>query len=94
MPEDLSISRLAAVTLLALVCAALLTGLRHVLRRGRRAAAVRRPAAGPGSYRTSQDVLPAVPGRRRIGPSLEAVDLTPAERDAFERLARRLDGGR
>ncbi|MFC9288183.1 hypothetical protein ACFT0E_16200, partial [Streptomyces sp. NPDC057052] len=54
----------------------------------------RRP--GPVRPPRSSDrlALPAVPPQGQAGPHREAVELTPAERAAFEGLVRRLSGDR
>ncbi|MBL1082030.1 hypothetical protein JK359_08545 [Streptomyces actinomycinicus] len=47
-----------------------------------------RPAA-----RRRSAPLAALPRQNRVGPALESVELTPAERDAFARLVRRFAQG-
>ncbi|CAL9535950.1 hypothetical protein [Streptomyces sp. Tu 3180] len=87
----------AALTLVAVVCVA---GLAEALRRGLgggrrmrecgRAEAVRRHGSATS---TKGPVTAAVPRQRQTGPRAEAVQLTPAERDAFAVLVRRFGEG-
>ncbi|MGV9559876.1 hypothetical protein [Streptomyces sp. NPDC003401] len=56
---------------------------------------VRRPGRPARPPRPSdRRPLPAVPPQEQAGPGREAVELTPAERAAFEGLVRRLGGDR
>ncbi|UXY28109.1 hypothetical protein [Streptomyces sp. HUAS TT20] len=80
MPEHVSILQLTGVVGLALVTATWVILLR-TRRRARAAAVVRH--SGP--------VLQALPHQRQAPPHRESVELTPAERDAFAGLMRRLD---
>ncbi|OPG01283.1 hypothetical protein B1R27_37715 [Streptomyces sp. GKU 895] len=83
MPEHVSIFQLAGMAVLALATVVWAIGLTRVLRRGRAAAlwGPARPVQG-------------LPYQRQTGPDLEAVQLTPAERDAFAGLVRQLSEGR
>ena len=83
MPEYLATSRTAGLAVLAVASAAWLV----VAVRKRRRNRARR--LGPAVC----SALPALPQQRRSGPDREAVELTPAERDAFAGLVRRLNGG-
>ena len=85
MPEHVSVYQLLGMTLLVLVTLAWAVGLVLMLRRGRFEAVAWRAAARS---------LPALPHQRQDGPHLESVELTPAERDAFAGLVRRLVSGR
>ena len=82
MSEYLATSRSAALAVLAVASAAWLV----VSIRNRRRDRARRlgPAVCPA--------LPALPQQRRSGPDRESVELTPAEKDAFAVLVRRLSG--
>ncbi|OIJ67607.1 hypothetical protein [Streptomyces mangrovisoli] len=89
MPEHVSIIQPVGVVFLALATAIWVTGLSRVARRYRHGDAPRRPAGlTPGQE------LPALPQPRQSGPHLEAVELTPAEQDAFAGLVRQLADGR
>ncbi|MEV0175760.1 hypothetical protein AB0I00_32180 [Streptomyces sp. NPDC050803] len=84
MPEHVSIFQLLGVAVLALVTVAWAVGLARVLRRSR-----------PGAALWHADpALSALPHQRQAGPQLEAVQLTPAEQDAFAGLVRQLVDGR
>ncbi|MFF7448441.1 MULTISPECIES: hypothetical protein [unclassified Streptomyces] len=83
MPEHVSIYQLTGMAVLALATVVWAVGLTRVLRRSREATL----------WRTSTG-LPALPYQRQTGPDLEAVQLTPAERDAFAGLVRQLSDGR
>ncbi|MHC3474335.1 hypothetical protein ACYF6T_37330 [Streptomyces sp. 7R007] len=83
MPDHVSILQSLGVAVLAWALAVWLIGLARILRRGR---------DGAGLW--SGATLHALPPQRRIGPQLEAVELTPAERDAFAGLVRQLSDGR
>ncbi|MEV0976804.1 hypothetical protein [Streptomyces sp. NPDC049915] len=85
MPEPSSILQAAGMAVLALAGIAWLIGITRMLRRFRNEAIVRQ--FGPDA------ALSALPGPRETGPRLEAVELTPAERDAFASLVRRLGDG-
>ncbi|WLW54365.1 hypothetical protein [Streptomyces sp. YU58] len=80
MPAHVSLYQLLGMTFLVLVTVAWGIGLVLVLRRGRERAALWR-AGHP---------LSALPGQRQVGPPRESVELSPAERDAFALLVRRL----
>ncbi|MFJ7149577.1 hypothetical protein ACIQVT_15435 [Streptomyces sp. NPDC100445] len=91
MPDHAPTLQLIGVAALAVAAVAwtvVLVRLLRLLRRTGRAGTgrgrnVRRPAAR----------LPALPRQNRVGPPLEAVELTPAEQDAFAGLVRQLAGG-
>ncbi|MFJ3232434.1 hypothetical protein [Streptomyces sp. NPDC086787] len=80
MPEHVSILQLAGAVGLLLVTAAWTILLTHAVRRTRAAAAERRSGLP----------LAALPPQRRTAPQEEAVELTPAEQDAFAGLMRQL----
>ncbi|MFF5479128.1 hypothetical protein ACFY5C_17530 [Streptomyces sp. NPDC012935] len=80
MPENVSIIQLLGPVVLALAAVLWVMGLARLLRRTR-------PEAAPGT-------LPGLPHQRQTAPALEAVELTPAERDAFAGLVRQLDDSR
>ncbi|MEW2247045.1 MULTISPECIES: hypothetical protein [unclassified Streptomyces] len=85
MPEPYSILQAAGMAVLALAGVAWLIGITRMLRRARAEAI---------AWHAAQDTaLSALPGPREVGPRLEAVELTPAERDAFAGLVRRLNNG-
>ncbi|MFI5876425.1 hypothetical protein ACIBAH_29020 [Streptomyces sp. NPDC051445] len=87
MPVHLTPPQLTALTVLAVASVAWLMFMTRMLRRSRSGDGVRpAPLAPP--------VLPALPCQRQSGPRLEAVELTPAEKDAFAGLVRQLGGGR
>ncbi|MFH9673334.1 hypothetical protein ACH4L5_13855 [Streptomyces sp. NPDC017405] len=91
MPEHAGTLQLIGAAVLAVTAVAWAGVLLRLLRRaGLRAAARRRP--GPGARRGSAP-LPALPRQARFGPAQESVELTPAERDAFAGLVRRLANG-
>ncbi|MEV6613537.1 hypothetical protein AB0N31_06590 [Streptomyces sp. NPDC051051] len=54
----------------------------------------RRPGPARPPRSSDRRALPAVPPQGQAGPHREAVDLTPAERAAFEGLVRRISGDR
>ncbi|MGW0869979.1 hypothetical protein ACWD3Z_05740 [Streptomyces sp. NPDC002740] len=87
MPVHLTFPQLAALTVLAVASIAWLIFVSRILRRSR---------SGSGAHAAlpAPPVLPALPCQRRSGPGREAVELTPAERDAFAGLVRQLGGGR
>ncbi|MEV6115662.1 hypothetical protein AB0L59_24940 [Streptomyces sp. NPDC052109] len=83
MPEHVPTLQLIGVAVLAaaaVVWAAVLTRL------------LRRPGLRAPARRSSAP-LPALPRQRRVGPPLESVELTPAERAAFAGLVRQLANG-
>ncbi|MDT9697141.1 hypothetical protein [Streptomyces sp. P17] len=84
MPEHVSIFQLLGVGLLALLTVAWVVGLSRVLR-------AIRPGAAPWP---TDPALSALPPQRQAVPHLEAVQLTPAEQDAFAGLVRQLSDGR
>ncbi|MFJ4694008.1 hypothetical protein [Streptomyces sp. NPDC088766] len=70
-------------------------GFRAGARRTRRPdKGVRRPGPTRPPSPSDRRALPAVPPQEQAGPHREAVELTPAERAAFEVLVRRLSGDR
>ncbi|MEU3828265.1 hypothetical protein [Streptomyces sp. SID161] len=83
MPEDAPTLQLIGVAVLAVTAVAWTGVLLRLLRRTNLRAAPRRRATP----------LPALPRQARGGPPQESVELTPAERDAFAGLVRRLAGG-
>ncbi len=84
MPEHVSFLQLLGAAVLALAGVLWVTALVRILRRVR-------PAAG---RRHTNPALGALPDQRQAGPQLEAVQLTPAEQDAFAGLVRQLGNGR
>ncbi|KUL32472.1 hypothetical protein [Streptomyces regalis] len=84
MPEHVSFLQLLGPVVLALAAVLWVMGLARVLRRARLESSPRR--TGPA--------LSALPHQRQTAPELEAVELTPAERDAFAGLVRQLGDGR
>ncbi|EGX60498.1 hypothetical protein SZN_07677 [Streptomyces zinciresistens K42] len=85
MPEHVSILQLLGPIVLALAAVLWAKGLIRLLRRYRPVEPRRLPGAAlPGA------ALPGLPEQRRTAPDREAVELTPAERDAFAGLVRRL----
>ncbi len=84
MPEHVSFYQLLGPVVLALAAVLWVIGLVRVLR-------ATRPGASP---RHANPALSALPHQRRTPPEREAVELTPAERDAFAGLVRRLGDGR
>ncbi|MGW3957114.1 hypothetical protein ACWEKM_40940 [Streptomyces sp. NPDC004752] len=80
MPDDVSILAMLGVTLLVLAAVAWTAVLVLLLRRARSGSAAGR----------SGHALPGLPRQRQTAPSVEAVELTPAEQDAFAGLVRRL----
>ncbi|MFD5494810.1 hypothetical protein ACFYY3_13580 [Streptomyces sp. NPDC001812] len=108
MPEHDSILRVAGAAVLTVVAVACTVGLAGVLRRGRgrgRGGDVhpwQGPEPGPRSGPApgyadpagqELQALRAIPRQRRTDPRAEEVRLTPAEREAFAVLVRRLAGG-
>ncbi|MFE9452466.1 hypothetical protein [Streptomyces sp. NPDC006739] len=84
MPDHVSTLQLAGGAVLTVAAVAWLIGVTHLLRRVRREAMT--------WYASSAlPTLPALPRQRRPGPPREAVELTPAEQDAFAGLLRQLD---
>ncbi|MFH0521588.1 hypothetical protein ACHBTE_30945 [Streptomyces sp. M41] len=84
MPEHVSFLQLLGPVVLALAAVLWVMGLVRLLRGSRPDATAR--YAGPA--------LSALPNQRQTPPDREAVELTPAERDAFAGLVRRLSDGR
>ncbi|MFE7273948.1 hypothetical protein [Streptomyces sp. NPDC057623] len=84
MPEHVSILQLLGPVVLALATVLWVTGLVRLLRRARPGAVPQRP----------DQALFGLPPQRQTAPDLEAVELSPAERDAFAGLVRQLDNGR
>ncbi|MFJ8534262.1 hypothetical protein [Streptomyces sp. NPDC093591] len=84
MPEHVSFLQLLGPVVLALAAVLWVIGLTRVLRRAR---------TESSPWRT-RPALSALPQQRQPAPELEAVELTPAERDAFAGLVRRLSDGR
>ncbi|WP_225838175.1 hypothetical protein [Streptomyces sp. NK08204] len=80
MSEHAATLQLIGVTVLAVTAVAWAVILTSLLRRTGGVLSGRRPAAP----------LPALPRQSRVGPPLESVELTPAERAAFAGLVRRL----
>ncbi len=94
MPENVTILQLLGPVVLALAVALWVTGLTRLLRRYRATDPRRAPGqALPGPALPGQ-ALPGLPHQRQTAPDLEAVELTPAELDAFAGLVRQLDKGR
>lgn len=89
MPENVTILQLLGPVVLALAVALWVTGLTRLLRRYR----ATDPRRAPGQALPGQ-ALPGLPHQRQTAPDLEAVELTPAELDAFAGLVRQLDKGR
>ncbi|WP_230195461.1 hypothetical protein [Streptomyces coriariae] len=87
MPVHLTFPQLAVLTVLAVASIAWLIFVTRILRRSRSGSEARTVLPTP-------PVLPALPRQRQSGPGREAVELTPAERDAFAGLVRQLGGGR
>ncbi|WP_369235551.1 hypothetical protein AB5J56_26145 [Streptomyces sp. R21] len=84
MPEHVSTLQLIGVAVLALATVIWVVGLVRLLRRNRFELAAWRQG----------DALGALPSQRQAGPVVEAVELTPAERDAFAGLVRQFSDGR
>ncbi|MEU0971099.1 hypothetical protein ABZ357_38945 [Streptomyces sp. NPDC005917] len=82
MPEHVAPLQLIGVTALALATVGWVVVLMRVLRHTRRDA---------NAWHTAP-VLPVHPHQLQAGPPRESVELTPAERDAFAGLVRRLGG--
>lgn len=76
MPENVSVLQLLGPVVLALAAVLWVMGLVRLLRRNR-------PEATPWQ---ADPMLPGLPHQRQTAPALEAVELTPAERDAFAGL--------
>ncbi|GGX18241.1 hypothetical protein GCM10010297_44610 [Streptomyces malachitofuscus] len=91
MPEYKTLSRTTGATVLTLVAVACAAGLADVLRRRR--GRTRAPGTPEAGERHTPHGTPTIPRQRRTGPHAEAVRLTPAERDAFAVLVRRLSEG-
>ncbi|GAB7109036.1 hypothetical protein JCM4814A_73500 [Streptomyces phaeofaciens JCM 4814] len=96
MPLHLTIPQLAGLTLLALASVAWLIGMNRMLRRIRSREAALPGLAAPATpvVLTVPEVAEALPRPEEAFPHREAVELTPAEKDAFAGLVRQLDGGR
>ena len=85
MPEHVSTPQLIGAAVLAVAAAAWLVVLARIVRRRR---------LGTARWHARSATLPALPSQPPAGPRQESVELTPAERDAFAGLVRRLsDGG-
>lgn len=84
MPEHASFLQLLGAAVLALAAVLWVIGLTRVLRRSRL----------ESSQGRTDSALSALPHQRQAAPELEAVELTPAERDAFAGLIRQLSDGR
>ncbi|WP_128431500.1 hypothetical protein [Streptomyces cyaneus] len=84
MPEHVSFLQLLGPVVLALAAVLWVIGLARVLRRARLKSSPWRTRPAPS----------ALPHQRQTAPELEAVELTPAERDAFAGLVRQLSNGR
>ncbi|MEV8430925.1 hypothetical protein PGH47_18200 [Streptomyces sp. HUAS 31] len=84
MPENVSILQLLGPVVLALAAVLWVMGLVRLLRRNR-------PEVTPWQ---ADPMLPGLPHQRQTAPALEAVELTPAERDAFAGLVRQLGDAR
>ncbi|MGW3202973.1 hypothetical protein [Streptomyces sp. NPDC001135] len=80
MPEHVSTLQLAGAAVLTLAGVAWAIGVIRLLRRFRTEALREIPAVR----------LSVLPSQSRTGPVRESVDLTPAERDAFNGLVRQL----
>ncbi|MEV6055902.1 hypothetical protein [Streptomyces sp. NPDC052107] len=80
MPEQVATLQLAGAAVLTLAGVAWAIVVVRLLRRFRKEALRELPAAR----------LPFLPTQRQAGPAWEKVELTPAERDAFAGLIRRL----
>jgi hypothetical protein len=86
MPEHVSTLQLAGVVFLAVASLAWLIGLTRLVRQ------LCRPGVeSAAGYRAG--ALMGLPHPRQAGPPREAVELTPAEQDAFAGLVRRLGHG-
>ncbi|MCX4738590.1 MULTISPECIES: hypothetical protein [Streptomyces] len=93
MPLHLTISQLTGMTFLALASIAWLIGMNRMLRRFREEAAANSARAARPAH-PAYPTLPALPSQLQPGPHREAVELTPAEQDAFAGLVRQLGDGR
>ncbi|MFC8370424.1 MULTISPECIES: hypothetical protein [unclassified Streptomyces] len=96
MPEYTTLSRTTGATVLTLVAVACAAGLADALRRRRGRTRAREPldeAARRQHTPHAPHGAPVIPRQRRTGPHVEAVRLTPAERDAFAGLVRRFGEG-
>ncbi|GGX83166.1 hypothetical protein [Streptomyces minutiscleroticus] len=84
MPDHVSILRVVACVVLALTAVLWIVGLTRLVRRPG-------PVLPPRRHGTAPEGAPAnLLPRQRTGPREESVDLSPAERDAFYHLVRRL----
>ncbi|MGY3202278.1 hypothetical protein [Streptomyces sp. TE5632] len=102
MPEHDSILRVAGAAVLTVVAVACTVGLAGVLWRERGRGGDIHPWQGPEPGPAPGYAAPAgqalqglraIPRQRRTGPWAEEVRLTPAEREAFAVLVRRLADG-
>lgn len=84
MPEHVSFLQLLGPVVLALAAVLWVIGLVRVLRRARLESSPSR----------TDPALSTFPHQRQTAPELEAVELTPAERDAFAGLVRQLGDDR
>ncbi|MCL8014009.1 hypothetical protein [Streptomyces sp. AS02] len=85
MPEHVSFLQLLGPVVLALAAVLWVMGLIRLLRGIR-------PERSP--RRAGGSALSALPQQRQAPPEREAVELSPAERDAFAGLVRQLGNGR
>jgi Tfp pilus assembly protein PilP len=93
MPEYTTLSRTTGATVLTLVAMACAAGLADALRRRRGRMRERTREHLEAAPRHTPHGTPVIPRQQRTGPQVEAVRLTPAERDAFAVLVRRLSEG-
>ncbi|MFI1419536.1 hypothetical protein ACH4VX_16330 [Streptomyces sp. NPDC020731] len=93
MPEYTTLSRTTGATVLTLVAVACAAGLADALRRRRGRMRERTPGHPEATPRHAPHGVPVIPRQQRTGPHVEAVRLTPAERDAFTVLVRRFSEG-
>ncbi|MEU6089094.1 hypothetical protein ABZ865_20200 [Streptomyces sp. NPDC047085] len=89
MADHVSTFQLIGVAVLAVAAVVWTVVFLRLVRRVRVETAGWRPAWRPSA---ALRILPALPAQARLGPSLEAVELTPAEQDAFAVLVRQLGG--
>ncbi|MFF6811367.1 hypothetical protein ACFZAG_15955 [Streptomyces sp. NPDC012403] len=93
MPEYTTLSRTTGATVLTLVAMACAAGLADALRRRRGRMRERTRERLEAAPRHTPHGTPVIPRQQRTGPPVESVRLTPAERDAFAVLVRRLSEG-